>query len=42
MLLDAGADPTIHDSTHDSDPLMWAEYFGQVEAVRVLRERAAS
>jgi ankyrin repeat protein len=39
VLLDAGADATVHDSRHDSDPLGWAEYFGQAAAAEVLRAR---
>jgi hypothetical protein len=39
LLLDAGADPGIRDSVHDSDPLGWAEFFRQPEAVRLLKER---
>ena len=38
-LLDAGADPTIEDSKHDSDALGWAEFFGRVDVVRLLRDR---
>jgi ankyrin repeat protein len=38
-LLDAGADPTVRDSMHHSDPLGWAEYFGQSEVAAILRER---
>lgn len=38
LLLAAGADPEIHDSVHDSDAFGWAEYFGQVDMVRLLRE----
>jgi len=37
LLLDAGADRTIHDSQHDSDPLGWAEFFKQPEVVRLLK-----
>ncbi len=37
LLLAAGADPGIHDSMHDSDALGWAEHFGRVEIVRLLR-----
>jgi len=37
LLLDAGADPDVRDSMHDSDPLGWAEYFKQPEAVAVLK-----
>ena len=36
-LLRAGADPTVRDSRHDGDALGWAEFFGQVEVVRLLR-----
>ena len=36
-LLDAGADPTIRDTMHDSDPLGWAEYFQRREIVQILR-----
>lgn len=39
LLLDAGADPSIHDSKHDSDPLGWAEFFGHQEVARILRDR---
>ena len=39
LLLDAGADATIHDSEHDSDPVGWAEHAGRVDIVRLLRER---
>ena len=39
-LLDAGADPTIHDSMHDSDPLGWAEYFKKPEIAEMLRTRS--
>ncbi len=36
ILLDAGADPTIHDSRHAGDALDWAEHFGCIENVRLL------
>jgi ankyrin repeat protein len=39
-LLRAGADPTTRDSKHDSDALGWAEHFGQVDVVGVLKGRA--
>ena len=42
LLLDAGADPTIRDSEHDSNPLGWAEYFGRVDIVHLLRARRAT
>jgi ankyrin repeat protein len=37
-LLEAGADPAIRDSTHQSDPLGWAEYFQKPEIVQILRD----
>jgi ankyrin repeat protein len=37
LLLAAGADRTIRDDKHGGDALDWAEFFGQIEAVRVLR-----
>ena len=40
-LLDAGADPTIRDSEHDGDALGWAEHFGRVDIVQMLRARQA-
>jgi ankyrin repeat protein len=40
VLLDAGADPALRDSKHDGDALGWAEHFGRVDAVRLLRARA--
>ena len=42
LLLDAGADPRIRDSKHDSDALGWAEFFGRADLVRILAEHAAS
>ena len=36
LLLDAGADPRIRDSKHDSDALGWAEFFKRREIVRLL------
>jgi ankyrin repeat protein len=41
LLLAAGADPTIRDSKHDSDAIGWAEFFGRLEIVRLLRTHAA-
>jgi ankyrin repeat protein len=38
LLLSAGADPTIHDSKHDGDALGWAEFAGQLEIVRILKD----
>jgi hypothetical protein len=37
ILLEAGADQTIRDATHDSDALGWAEYSKQEEMVRILQ-----
>jgi ankyrin repeat protein len=39
ILLDAGADPAIHDSKHAGDALDWAEHFGCIENVRLLKDR---
>jgi ankyrin repeat protein len=39
LLLAGGADPGIHDSKHDSDPLGWADFFGQPAVVKVLSSR---
>ena len=39
MLLDAGADPAIHDDKYDATVLGWAEYCEQPEIARLLRER---
>lgn len=39
MLLDAGADPAIHDDKYDSTVLGWAEYCGQPEVAELSRER---
>jgi len=41
LLLAAGADTTIRDSKHDSDAVGWAEFFGRLEIVRMLRAKAA-
>ena len=38
-LLDAGADPSMRDTKHQGDALDWAEHFGRVEIVRLLRGR---
>jgi ankyrin repeat protein len=39
LLLNAGADPSIRDSKHDSDALGWAEFFGRLEMVSLLRRQ---
>jgi ankyrin repeat protein len=40
VLLAAGADPSIHDSMHDSDVLGWAEFFRRQHIVEVLTSHA--
>jgi ankyrin repeat protein len=42
LLLGAGADPTIRDSKHDSDAIGWAEFFGQLEIVRIFKRQSAT
>ena len=39
VLLDAGADPTIHDTQHDSDALGWAEFFRRLDIVEMINGR---
>lgn len=39
LLLDAGADQTIHDTKHDGDALAWAEFFHRPEMVELLKAR---
>jgi ankyrin repeat protein len=41
LLLQAGADPRIRDSRHDSDPLGWAEFFRRPDVVQILKAPAA-
>jgi ankyrin repeat protein len=36
VLIDAGANPRIHDSQHDSDALGWARFFNRAEIVGLL------
>jgi ankyrin repeat protein len=42
MLLDAGADPSIHDDKYDSTPLGWAEFCEQPQIAQLLRERGVT
>ncbi len=42
MLLDAGADPHIHDDKYDNTALGWAEFCGQDGLAQLLRERGAA
>ena len=37
LLLDAGADPNIHDDLYDATVLGWAEYCGQPEVAQLVR-----
>jgi hypothetical protein len=41
-LLAAGADPTIHDTKHDSDAFGWAEFFGRQGIIQMLTDHAAN
>ena len=41
-LLDAGADPALRDSLHDSDALGWAKYFEQPAVVALLEDRLST
>jgi ankyrin repeat protein len=41
LLLDAGADPAIPDSEFQSGALGWAEHFGQIAVVQMLKARAS-
>jgi ankyrin repeat protein len=40
VLLDAGADPTVNDTKHDSDAAGWAEFFGNKEIAEILKHRS--
>lgn len=40
-LLDAGADPELRDTTHDSPPLGWAEFLGSPGVAALLRGQEA-
>jgi ankyrin repeat protein len=42
LLLDAGADTRIRDTRFESEPIGWAEHFGQVEVRRLLEARATT
>ena len=39
MLLDAGADPSIHDDKYDNTPLGWAEFFCREPFAQLIREK---
>jgi hypothetical protein len=38
-LLELGADPTIHDALHDSQPSGWADFGGHAELAGLLEQR---
>jgi ankyrin repeat protein len=38
LLLDAGADPAIHDSKHDGSALDWAEFMGRQEIMQLIKK----
>jgi ankyrin repeat protein len=42
MLLDAGADTSIHDDKYDNTPLGWAEFCEQPAIAKLLRERGVT
>ena len=42
MLLDAGADPQIHDDKYDGTALGWAEFCEQPQIAKLLRERGVT
>jgi ankyrin repeat protein len=42
MLLDAGADPGLHDDKYDATVLGWAEYCGHPEIAELLRQRGVT
>jgi ankyrin repeat protein len=42
MLLDAGADPSIHDDKYDNTPLGWAEFCQHPQIAALLRERGVT
>lgn len=39
VLLEAGADPRIRDSKHESDAMGWAEFFRRADIVEILKAR---
>jgi ankyrin repeat protein len=42
LLLDAGADPGVHDDKYDATVLGWAEYCGHPEIAELLRQRGVT
>jgi hypothetical protein len=41
LLLEAGADPRVRDSKHDSDAIGWAEFFRRRDIVQILTAHTA-
>jgi ankyrin repeat protein len=39
LLVELGADPNVRDPVHDATPVGWAEYNGQTEVAKYLKER---
>src|SRR4051794_32630517 len=39
LLLEAGADPNVHDDKYDATALGWADFFGRKDFATLLRER---
>jgi ankyrin repeat protein len=42
LLLEAGADPLIHDSKHDGDAIGWAEHFAKPVIAQILKAHSAA
>jgi ankyrin repeat protein len=42
LLLDAGADPNIHDDKYDATVLAWAEFCQQPQVAALVRERGGT
>jgi ankyrin repeat protein len=42
ILLDAGADPNIHDDKYNATALRWAEFFGREDFATLIRERGGT
>ena len=42
MLLDAGADPNIHDDKYDATVLGWAEFCEQPQVAELVHERGGA
>lgn len=40
LLLDAGANPRMRDSKHDSDAIGWAEFFHRTDLIQILKTKA--